>query len=223
MNDERLERELRATLLQDDPGPMRDELRMRVDAVPDEVPPRRGLARSPLVSRLLALVAAAAALAVLGSTLALVVTLHSTTSGPTSSAQPSVISPGSSPAPSASSTPLSSSAALVPWLNATPTPEPSPTAAVIPPGTRPCTIADLKTSVDVSSGSMAGAITGAVRTTNISAAPCTLDGPPAHIELRGAGVLSIPFRAVNAPAAFSDYPAVAKLAALGPGRLMSSV
>ena len=51
MNDERLERELRATLLQDDPGPMRDELRMRVAAVPDEVPPRRGLARSPLVLR----------------------------------------------------------------------------------------------------------------------------------------------------------------------------
>ena len=222
MNDERLERELRATLLRDDPGPMRDELQMRIASVPTEMPVGRGfklgrgLTRSPLASRLLASVAGVAALAVVGSTLVLLVALHLTTSGPATSGQPSVISPGASPTPSPMPTPLSSSAALVPWLNATPTPEPSPTAAIIPPGTRPCTTADLKTSVDVSSGAMAGAITGVVRATNISAASCTLDGPPSNIEIRGAGPLSIQFRAVNAHA-----PGTESFTAPGPVLLAS--
>ena len=61
---------------------------------------------------------------------------------------------------------------------------------------------------------MAGAITGAVRTTNIGAASCTLDGPPANIELRGAGLLSIGFRAVNAPA-----PGTESFTAPGPALL----
>ena len=223
MNDERLERELRGALLQDDPGPMRDQLRMRIVAVPTEVPLRRGfklgrgLARSPLASRLLASVAGVAALAVIGSTLVLLVALHLTTSGPATSAQPSSISPGASPTPSPMPTPLSSSAALVPWLNATPTPEPSPTAAVIPPGTRPCITADLKTSVDAGAGATGETITGVVRATNISAVSCTLDGPPSSIQISGARPLSSRFRAVNAPAPGTDSFTAPGPALLEPG------
>lgn len=98
-------------------------------------------------------------------------------------------------------TPQSSSPALVPWLDATPTPEPLPTAAVIPPGTRPCTTADLKASVLLGSGAMAGAITGSVIVTNTATALCSLDGPPSSVGLRAAGtLLPVPFRAVDAPA-----------------------
>jgi photosystem II stability/assembly factor-like uncharacterized protein len=86
MNDERVEQELRATLLEDDPGAVRDELRRRVAAVPDEVPLRRRFVVRSRPSRLLAAVAAIAALAVIGGTLVGVVGLRSTILGPSPSA-----------------------------------------------------------------------------------------------------------------------------------------
>lgn len=201
MNDERLERELRAALLQDDPGPVRDELRIRLAAVPDEVPLRRGLGRSLRMSRVLASVAAVAAVAVVGATIVIAVGLRGINVGPAPSTQQSVSSPGPSPAPSTSPTPQSAPAALVPWLDATPTPEPSPTAALIPPGTPACTTANLTASVYLGSGAMAGADQGIVEVTNVTTAPCVLDGPPSSVEVRAAGVrLPVSFRAVNAPA-----------------------
>lgn len=113
MNDERLERELRAALLQDDPGPVRNDLRVRVGAVPDEAPLRRGLVRSPRVSRLLASAATVAAVVVIGATIVIAVGSRDTTVGPApsdrSSAVPTSPAPSTSlgvtPAPSATSVP----------------------------------------------------------------------------------------------------------------------
>jgi len=214
MNEDRLEHELRAALLQDDPGAVREELRRRVAAVPDEEWPRRGFVRSPGMSRLLASLAAVTVVAVAGVIVALAVGLRGATVGLAPSTQPSAVSPSPSQALSAASTTPSSFFVLVPWLDATPTPEASPTAAVIPPGTQPCTTADLTTSVDVSAGSMAGAITGVVRATNISATSCTLDGPPSRVEIRDAKSLPVRFSAVNAPA-----PGTASFTAPGPALL----
>jgi len=116
MNDERVEQELRATLLDDDPGAVRDELRRRVAAVPDEVPLRRRFVVRSRPSRLLAAVAAIAALAVIGGTLVGVVGLRSTILGPS---------------PSASATP-SSQVPTSPQPTISPSAEPSPAATAGP-------------------------------------------------------------------------------------------
>jgi len=218
MNEDRLEHELRAALLQDDPGAVREELRRRAAAVPDEEWPRRGFVRSPGMSRLLASLAAVTVVAVAGVIVALAVGLRGATVGLAPSTHPSAVSPSPSQALSAASTTASSSFVLVPWLNATPTPEASPTAAVIPPSTRPCATAGLKAWVYLGGGAMAGAIIGDVNVANVGAAPCTLAGPPSMITIRGSGgALSVPFRAVDAPAPGTEAFTAPGPVLLGPG------
>ena len=110
MNDERLERELRDALLLDEPGPVSDGLRARLSTVPDEAPLRLGRMRSPYASRLLASIAAVAAVIVVGATILIAVGLRGTTVGPTPSVPASLGS--TSPAPSARPSPVAPSASV---------------------------------------------------------------------------------------------------------------
>ena len=108
MNDERLERELRDALLLDEPGPVPDGLRARLATVPDEVPLRNRVTRSANASRLLASIAAVAAVIVVGATILIAVGLRGTTVGPTPSVPASLGS--ASPSPSAGSPAVAPSA-----------------------------------------------------------------------------------------------------------------
>lgn len=90
MNDERVENELRAAILQDDPGPMRDQLRSRVAGIPDEKRPQRSPLRVPHISRPVALLEAVAAVAVIGAIIGVSLYLRGGKVGPASSAWPSV-------------------------------------------------------------------------------------------------------------------------------------
>lgn len=105
MNDDRLECELRAALLRDEPGPMPAELRRRVNAVPDELSPRRGLVRIPRASRLAASLEAVAAVAVIGAVVAVSLYLRGGDVGPASSARPSATPSGPAPSGSPAATP----------------------------------------------------------------------------------------------------------------------
>jgi len=117
MNDERLEREVRAALLEDDPGPVGSGLRARIAAVPDDAKLRRRLVRPPRVSRLMASAAAVAAVVLVSATLVIGLGARRTSIGPAPSVLPSVAP--TSPAPSASSTltptPSGLSAVPGPW------------------------------------------------------------------------------------------------------------
>jgi hypothetical protein len=103
MNDDRLEGELQAALLQDDPGPVRDELRRRIAAVPDEGAPRRGLARLPRTSGWAASLEAVAAVVLIAAIIGIALGIRGSNLGPASSAGPSTTPTG--PAPSGSTTP----------------------------------------------------------------------------------------------------------------------
>ncbi|HEY5434774.1 MAG TPA: hypothetical protein VIK13_06045, partial [Candidatus Limnocylindrales bacterium] len=117
MNDERLEREVRAALLEDDPGPVRSGLRARIAAVPDDAALPHGLGRSPRVSRLMASAAAVAAVVLVSATLVIGLGARRTSVGPAPSVLPAVVpvSPAPSAAPSASPalTPTPSAPAIV--------------------------------------------------------------------------------------------------------------
>jgi hypothetical protein len=116
MNDERLERELRAALLEDDPGPVGSGLRARIAAVPDDAALRPRLVRSPRVSRLMASAAAVAALVLVGATLVIGLGARRTAVGPAPSVLPSVvpISPAPSAVPSGSPAPTPGPSGLSP-------------------------------------------------------------------------------------------------------------
>ena len=127
MNDDRFDHELRSALLRDDPGLMREGLRTRVAAVPDEVVRHRRLVRMPRVSGWVASLEAIAAVAVVGALIVAALSLRGPNVGPAASGSPSV-TPGTRATPSAS---LASPSGSV----ATPsvTPAPSPTSAVETP------------------------------------------------------------------------------------------
>lgn len=107
MTDEQLERVLRAALQRDDPGPVPDELRRRIATIPDGVgAPRR--TRLFAASGQVVSVAAAVAVILAGTLVALILFGQRAGVGPSPSATPS-LSPGpsasvtSSPAPSVTS------------------------------------------------------------------------------------------------------------------------
>ena len=127
MNDEKLEREMRAALLEDDPGPVGGDLRARVSAVPDDVALRHRLVRRPRVSRLMASAAAVAAVVLVSATLVIGLGTRRTSVGPAPSVLPSVVPV--SPTPSASAAAPADSAA--PTASAAPTPPPAPKAAIL--------------------------------------------------------------------------------------------
>jgi len=117
VSDERLERELKAALLQDDLGPARHELRMRVAAVPDEVRPIRGFGwarRFSLVATSARTVAAVATVAVVAL---VVVGLRNTAVAPSTSNSPSHSPASQTPSSSPSGTPTVSAPANGPWAN----------------------------------------------------------------------------------------------------------
>jgi hypothetical protein len=117
MNDERLEVELRAALLRDDPGPAGAELRSRVAAIPDEASPvrrragvptngpdRRGTGHSRRVSRWMASLEAVAAVVLIAAIVGIALGLRGSGTGPASSARasatPLVVAPSGSFEPS---------------------------------------------------------------------------------------------------------------------------
>jgi hypothetical protein len=108
VNDERLERELKAALLQDDPGAASRELRMRVAAVPDEAQPRRGFDFGPRFSLMLRSARAISAVALIGAVAVIVVSLHNSTVNPGPSGSPSNSSVSQTPSGSATATPTGS-------------------------------------------------------------------------------------------------------------------
>ncbi|MGH2467324.1 MAG: hypothetical protein ACRDGL_06300, partial [Candidatus Limnocylindrales bacterium] len=101
MNNEQLERELRLALLHDDPGPVPDELRWRIEVVPDELPRRVGAAQRSGAWRLLAALALTAAVGVVGVVIARSLPGRPVSVGPTTHPQ-ATMSPGPSSSPSPS-------------------------------------------------------------------------------------------------------------------------
>ena len=115
MNDERLEGELRAALLKDDPGPVSTDLRRRLAAVPDEASSVHGrvgvatngadsrrVAHSPRVSRWIASLEAVAAVVLIAAIVGIALGLRGSGTGPASSARASATPPGLAPSASAS-------------------------------------------------------------------------------------------------------------------------
>ncbi len=187
MNDEGLERDLRAALVTDEPGRVPDELRERVTAIPGEVPispvarrrfPRMLMSVEPLVG-----IAAAAII------LALVIGLRPSGSTPGSSAS---ILPS---APSTASAASSSAPGVVPWVNRSATPsEPAPTP---PPGAfaRPCGPSDLHVSVG-RVGQAMGNLNLPVTLVNRSTTACSLSGYPSLSGVSSTGA-SVPLRVAH--------------------------
>lgn len=102
-------------------------------------------------------------------------------------------SSGSSPRTNGSPTPFP--AGLIPWIDATPTPVPSPTPVVIPPGTRTCVPNDLTASAGWQGAT--GQVVGGVVVTNTSSTPCAIAGPPRQLELlAGATILKTAYLAM---------------------------
>ena len=104
MNDERLERQVKAAL-ERDARPLPSGLRARVSAVPDEFPRER---RSPRFTQLVAAAGAIAAVLVLAAAALVLMGLHDATIGPASTATPSP--QGTGPAVVAPASPSASSA-----------------------------------------------------------------------------------------------------------------
>jgi hypothetical protein len=104
MNDERLERQIRAAL-ERDARPLPPSLRARVSAIPDEFPRRH---RLPRLTQLFTAAAAVAALVVLAAAALVLVGLHNATVGP--AASPSSSAPATAPAVVAPASPTVSPA-----------------------------------------------------------------------------------------------------------------
>jgi hypothetical protein len=144
MNDQRLEVELRAALLRDDPGPAGAELRSRVSAIPEQTSPirgrlgaatngagSRGPAHSPRVSRWIASLEAVAAVVLVAAIIGIALGLRWSGTGPASSSRASATAPVV--APSASASPSIGSpnrSGAVPSSASSPTPPSAPSSAV---------------------------------------------------------------------------------------------
>jgi hypothetical protein len=119
MNDERLERQIRAAL-ERDARPLPPALRARLSAIPDEFPRER---RAPRFAQFVAAAGAVAAVLVLAVVTLVLVGLHNTTIGPAATSSPSapatapaVVAPASpSTAPSATATPSVVARVSGPW------------------------------------------------------------------------------------------------------------
>jgi hypothetical protein len=132
MNEERLERHIRAAL-ERDARPLPPALRARLSAIPDEFPRDP---RSPRLARLIAAAGAVAAVLVLAVVTLVLVGLRNSTIGPAASATPSapatapaVVAPASPTAPSATATPSVVARVPGPWSGlrwSAPTAFPSP-------------------------------------------------------------------------------------------------
>jgi Protein of unknown function (DUF4232) len=97
--------------------------------------------------------------------------------------------PQQSPSPPALTSPEapgSPSGSIIPWIDATPTPVPSPTAVPIPSGTATCAPADLTASAGWQGGS--GQMLGWLTLTNVGQRPCVVNGSPRLIQMRAGDV-----------------------------------
>lgn len=113
--------------------------------------------------------------------------------GPAASAPP-IRSPGptatSSAETPAATGPFGSMLAVIPWVDATPPPQPArPTPRPVPPGTRVCTPADLTATADWQGAT--GSMAGGIGVTNDSSTACVLDGPPKLVVIK-AGTTTMP-------------------------------
>src|ERR1700730_17337247 len=163
MSDERLERELRATLRADDPGPVPDEMRLAPARVADEVPGR--WVRLRRLSRLRMAAEAVAGVAVAAVGVAMGIGLRGVGGGPTPSTMPGI----------------------VPWVDrpvasvAEPSPSPPPSASG-----RPCQPSDLRVQIggiDVGLGNTNLPVTFV----NDSSSACALIGYPSLLGITAAG------------------------------------
>ncbi len=118
MNDERLERQIRAAL-ERDAHPLPPALRARLSAIPDEFPRER---RSPRLAQFVAAAGAVAAVLVLAAAALVLMGLHNATVGPAASPTPSapatapaVVAPASPTEPSATATPSVVARVSGPW------------------------------------------------------------------------------------------------------------
>jgi Protein of unknown function (DUF4232) len=103
--------------------------------------------------------------------------------------------PSSSPSPNTNGSPTPVPAGLIPWIDATPTPIPSPTPVILPPGTRTCDPNDLTASAGWQGAG--GQMAGGVAVTNTSSTACAITGPPRQLELlAGATILKTTYRAM---------------------------
>lgn len=85
---------------------------------------------------------------------------------------------------------LGSPLAVVPWVNATPPPQPArPTPRPVPPGTRVCTPDDLTATAEWQGAT--GSMAGGIRVTNVSSSACVVDGPPKLAVIK-AGTTTMP-------------------------------
>jgi uncharacterized repeat protein (TIGR01451 family) len=86
--------------------------------------------------------------------------------------------------------PLGSPLAVIPWVDATPPPQPArPTPRPVPPTTRVCTPDDLTATAEWQGAT--GSMAGAIRVTNVSSSACVVDGPP-KVALIKAGTTTMP-------------------------------
>jgi Protein of unknown function (DUF4232) len=74
------------------------------------------------------------------------------------------------------------SGSLVPWIDATPTPVPSPTPVAIPSGTGICAPSDLTATAGWQGAT--GQMVGWLTLTNVGQRPCVVNGSPRLIQLR---------------------------------------
>ena len=86
------------------------------------------------------------------------------------------------------------SANVIPWINAAPampTPTPPP---VVPAGTRPCAMADLRVAYEGAGGLGGGQLAATIGFVNTSATPCVLQGAPgvALLDARGNVIKTTP-------------------------------
>jgi len=79
---------------------------------------------------------------------------------------------------------------VVPWVDATPPPQPArPTPRPVPPTTRACTPDDLTATAEWQGAT--GAMAGGIRVTNVSSSACVVDGPPKLAVIK-AGTTTMP-------------------------------
>ena len=93
--------------------------------------------------------------------------------------------PVQSPSASAVTSPETSgspSGSIIPWIDATPTPVPSPTAVPIPSGTATCAPSDLTATAGWQGAT--GQMVGWLVLTNVGHTPCVVNGSPRLIQLR---------------------------------------
>jgi len=86
--------------------------------------------------------------------------------------------------------PLGSPPAAIPWVDATPPPQPArPTPRPVPPTTRVCAPGDLTATAEWQGAT--GSMAGGIGVTNVSPTACVLDGPP-RLALIIAGSTTMP-------------------------------